>query len=493
MNQHPDKGRTLYWHDYETWGENPASDRPSQFAGVRTDEQLNVIDEPLMLYCQPPEDALPKPEACLVTGITPQQAQAEGVPEREFIAAIHAQLARPGTCGVGYNSIRFDDEVTRYTLYRNFYDPYEREWRNGNSRWDIIDMLRMTRALRPEGIQWPDYEDGRPCFRLERLTAANGLSHEAAHDALSDVYATIAMARLVRERQPRLYDYAYRLRDKRFARKLIDLDGRKPLLHISSKFGWEQAYAGLVVPLAMHPSNANSVIVFNLSQSPKDLLELSVEALQERLFVTGDELPEGVERLALKEVHLNKTPMLLPPTMLDGAAAERLGIDRDRCERHWQTLVNMTLDEQSRLAGKLQQLYQQRRFETPEDPERQLYNGFLEDADRALLAKVRAAPPEELAALESRFRDPRMPELLFRYRARNFPATLSPPERERWAQWCRFRLSDPGTEVNAQAFQVRLQAARDRVADPAEAVLLEQLAAYGAELLARHGLAHGRG
>src|SRR5690625_3779650 len=188
-----------------------------------------------MLYCRPVPDLLPKPEACLVTGLTPQKALAKGVSEREFIAAIVAELGQPGTCGVGYNSIRFDDEVTRYSLYRNFYDPYEREWRNGNSRWDIIDMVRMARALRPEGINWPDYEDGRPCFKLEALTAANTLSHESAHDALSDVYATIALARLIRERQPKLFEYAYRLRDKRFAGSLVDIDGHKPLLHISSR------------------------------------------------------------------------------------------------------------------------------------------------------------------------------------------------------------------------------------------------------------------
>ncbi len=75
--------------------------------------------------------------------------------EAEFIARIHAELAHPGTCGVGYNSIRFDDEFTRYTLYRNFYDPYAREWQNGCSRWDIIDMLRLTRALRRRGSSGP--------------------------------------------------------------------------------------------------------------------------------------------------------------------------------------------------------------------------------------------------------------------------------------------------------------------------------------------------
>ena len=203
---------TLYWHDYETFGVDARRDRPAQFAGLRTDEELNEIGEPLNIYCKPALDVLPHPEACLITGITPQLADARGVLEPEFIARIHAEFAQPGTCGVGYNSLRFDDEVTRHTLYRNFYDPYAREWQNGNSRWDLIDLVRMTYALRPEGIEWPLKDDGKPSFRLENLATANNIGHESAHDALSDVRATIGVARLIRNRQPRLYDWLFQLR-----------------------------------------------------------------------------------------------------------------------------------------------------------------------------------------------------------------------------------------------------------------------------------------
>ncbi len=226
---------TFYWHDYETFGTDPSRDRPVQFGGIRTDAELNVVGDPLVLFSKPARDVLPHPEACLVTGITPQQALAEGVAEHEFIARIHQELARPGTCGVGYNSIRFDDEVTRYTLYRNFYDPYAREYQDGNSRWDIIDMVRLTHALRPEGIHWPSREDGLPSFRLEHLTEVNGISHAAAHDALSDVYATIAVARLIREKQPRLYDYVLEHRSKRAVQELLDTAAMKPVLRRSTQ------------------------------------------------------------------------------------------------------------------------------------------------------------------------------------------------------------------------------------------------------------------
>lgn len=473
--------KTLYWHDYETWGEVPARDRPSQFAGVRTDEELNIIGEPLMIYCQPAPDWLPKPDACLITGLTPQVALEKGLPEYQFVAAIAAELSLPGTCGVGYNSIRFDDEVTRYALYRNFYDPYEREWRNGNSRWDIIDMVRMTRALRPEGIQWPDYDDGRPCFRLEMLTAANNLNHEAAHDALSDVLATIAMARLIKEKQPKLYDYAYRLRDKRFAGSLINIDECKPLLHISSRFPSENGNAALVVPLAFHPTNKNSVIAYNLATDPADLLRLPVAELRQRLFVRREELAEGEERLALKEIHLNKTPMLLPPNMLDAATAHRLKIDREVNERHWRVFTNLTLDEQQVLRTKLQALYGEQDFAVSDDPEQMLYSGgFFDEQDKRLMQKVRSTAAEDLATIEFPFKDPRLTELLFRYRARNFPHTLTSAEQQRWRGFCRWRLTDPaaGAGMVRQQFQQRLTELSQAELTPTQRQILKDLATY---------------
>lgn len=476
---------TLYWHDYETWGEVPSVDRPSQFAGIRTDEDLNIIGDPLMIYCQPAPDVLPKPEACLITGLTPQEVMDKGLPEYQFIARIHAELSRPGTCGVGYNSIRFDDEVTRYTLYRNFYDPYEREWRNGNSRWDIIDMVRMTRTLRPDGIEWPNYEDGRPCFKLEMLTKANGLVHEAAHDALSDVYATIAVAKLIKSRQPKLYEYAYKLRDKRFAASMIDIDSNKPLLHISSRFPSENGNAALVLPLAMHPTNKNSVIAFNLASDPAALLSLSVEELRIRLYTRTEDLPDGVERLALKEIHLNKTPMLLPANMLDDKTAQRLGIDKTLCERQWLRLCNLTLVEQQRLQQLLFQLYSENGFTEKTDPEQMLYSGFFEDQDKRLMSKVRQADGNMLAQQHFNFNDARLGEMLFRYRARNFPQSLTAEEKIRWRTFCQWRLTNPEAQssLTLTDFTARLaQLTADATLSEQQHLLLKQLQVYADKL-----------
>jgi exodeoxyribonuclease-1 len=418
---------TLYWHDYETFGVDPRRDRPAQFAGVRTDEDLNELGDPLVIYCKPSRDMLPHPEACLLTGITPQLAEAQGVLEPEFIACIHSDLAKPGTCGVGYNTLRFDDEVTRHTLYRNFYDPYAREWQDGNSRWDLIDLVRMTYALRPEGIQWPRHDNGNPCFRLEDLSAANGIGHESAHDALSDVRATIDLARLLRDQQPKLFSWLFQLRNKHKAMAQLDLSGHTPVVHTSRMYPSETGCTTLVMPLVRDSGNNNAVLVYDLRHNPEPFMNLDVDSLYKRLFSRTVDLPEDVERLPVKSVKTNKCPALAPQSTLDEASARRIAIDVDACRRHWQQLrTNEGFMQRIALA------YNKREFSPAGDVDIALYEGFLGEGDRQLLSKVREAAPQELARNKFDFTDKRLPELLFRYRARNWPETLSTEEAQQW-------------------------------------------------------------
>ena len=469
--------KSLYWHDYETWGATPGIDKPSQFAGIRTDEELNIIDEPLICYCKPSSDCLPHPQACLITGITPQKALSEGKTEPHFFDLIHQQLLQAGTCGVGYNSIRFDDEVTRYGLYRNFYDPYEREWKHGNSRWDIIDMVRLTYALKPETLQWVTKEDGSPSFKLEHLSVANGIEHSAAHDALSDVYATIALAKLIKQRQPKLYQYAYELRLKSKVSTLIDIDKRKPLLHISSRFSAASGCAALVAPLMMHPKNKNSVIAYDLSADPEPLIQLSSDQISERVYSKQEDLPEGVERIPLKEIHLNKSPMLATPKLLNDAAAQRLGIDKSMCEHHWNMLCHTDFRE------KLTNMYESQVFPIKTDPEQQLYDCFISDHDRQLFPAIRGATPESLFSFELQLKDKRLRSLLFRYRARHYPEVLTQEERLRWQEWCYQRITetDCGGSITLEQYFAELN---ELSADPnSNKMLIQALLEYGDQLL----------
>jgi exodeoxyribonuclease-1 len=474
---------TLYWHDYETSGIDARRDRPLQFAGIRTDEVLNEIGKSLDIYCKPADDLLPNPDACLVTGLAPQDLMAKGLTEAGFIRLVHAELARAGTCGCGYNTLRFDDEFTRNTLYRNFYDPYAREWQNGNSRWDIIDMVRATRALRPEGIEWPNREDGSPSFKLEALTRANGIAHEAAHDALSDVRATIAVARLIREKQPRLYDYLYRLRSKRLAAEQINPREMKPVLHTSGMISGEFCCTTLVAPLATHPTNKNGIIVYDLRHDPAPLIELDADTIRERLFTSLAEQGEGAERIPLKTVHLNKCPVLVTPKTLTSGAEARMQLDVGQCLRHLERLKAA-----HGLAQKIGEIFGANRFEPETDPDLALYGGsFFGDKDRARMEVIRGTPPVELGTLALPFDDPRIPEMLFRYRARNYPETLGAEEQARWREYRRQRLANPdggGSITLDQYFRRIAELGAEAETGETRRALLQRLRDYGDTLQA---------
>ncbi|WP_095162209.1 exodeoxyribonuclease I [Pseudomonas sp. Irchel 3F5] len=427
---------SIFWHDYETTGINPRNDRPLQVAGVRTDLDLNEIEAPINFYCQPSDDILPHPKACLVTGITPQQLASQGLSEAEFMTRVHAELARPGTCGAGYNSLRFDDEVTRYSLYRNFFDPYAREWQGGNSRWDLIDIVRTAYALRPDGIEWPQ-QDGRTSLRLELLTAANGIDHGQAHEALSDVRATIALARLIRQKQPKLYDWLFQLRSKQKVLDQVRL--LQPLVHISGRFSAARNYLGVVLPLAWHPRNRNALIVCDLHLDAQPLIDEDADSLRQRLYTRREEMLDGQLPVPLKLIHINRCPVVAPLSVLRSEDQQRLELDMSVYQARAARLIGAAGQWQD----KLPVIYSAEEFAPSEDPEQQLYDGFLGDRDRRLCEQVRNVDPQQLGQGQWMFDDERLPELLFRYRARNFIETLNAEERQRWQSFVQQRLSDP--------------------------------------------------
>ncbi|MEJ2141673.1 MAG: exodeoxyribonuclease I [Gammaproteobacteria bacterium] len=473
---------TLYWHDYETFGIDPQRDRPVQFAGIRTDEELNIIGEPLNIFCRPSPDNLPHPISSLITGITPQQALEQGLAEAEFIQRIYAELSEPGTCGVGYNSLRFDDEVTRNTLYRNLFDPYGREWQNGNSRWDIIDVVRACRDLRPEGIVWPMREDvERSSFKLEELTVANGISHEHAHDALSDVYATIAIAKLIKDKQPKLYDFLYKLRRKQEVLKHIDLKELTPILHTSGMYGSDHGNTRMVVPIAMHPTNKNSIIVFDLAQDPSVLLDHGANKLRDLLYTPNDEIPEGKQRPALKQLIVNRCPVIAPTSTLTGDTSERLNIDLMTSMKHRQAVLASRKDIQQKVA----KIFEPREYEKQTDPDLMIYGGgFFSENDKRLMETIRNTAPDELGTQTWTFDDKRLPEMLFRYRARNYPETLNADEQAEWLEHCRARLvnGDSG-HLNFEGFYAEIEQLRkEEELDNDKSRLLDEVEAFGREL-----------
>ncbi len=478
-----DATTTFFWHDYETFGRDPRRDRPAQFAGLRTDVELNLIGEPVMHFCQPAPDFLPDPESCLLTGILPQQALQQGLPEHAFADRVLAELGREGTIGVGYNSIRFDDEVTRHLFWRNLLDPYEREWAGGCSRWDLLDVVRCCWSLRPEGLEWPRYTSGeiagRPSFRLEDLAAANGLTHESAHDALSDVRATLALARLLREKQPRLWDFCLRLRHKDAVRDEIGVG--RPFVHISSRYPVERGCLAVVWPLAPHPVNRNELIVWDLSHDPGELADLDAATLRQRLFTRSDDLPEGVSRLPVKTVHINKSPIVIGNLRTLGAAAQRWGLDLAQVDRH----AALAPAAAAAVAPRWAEVYAREAPSQPVDVDEDLYGGFLSHADRRALQRLRTLAPEQLAARRPAFEDGRLDELLWRYRARNFPHTLDDDERAQWQAHCHERLLGGVGGLSLAAYQERIdtlaEQAMERDDERAQSIL-EALVDYAQQI-----------
>ncbi len=490
---------SFLWYDLETFGQDPRRTRIAQFAAQRTDENLDPIGEPQVLFCRPADDLLPSPTATLITGITPQQALRDGVCEAEFIATILDEMMVPQTCSVGFNSYRFDDEFIRHSAWRSFHDPYEREWRNGNSRWDLLDVLRLAYALRPEGIVWPrraasarpathtdaasfdvadsatangiDSIDPAPAsFKLTDLTAANGISHANAHDALADVEATIAMARLLRRAQPRLFDYALKLRDKRHAASLCDIAEMTPVLHVSGRYPGSRRHAALVAPICRHPQIDNQVIAFDLDADPQPLLELDADDIADRLYTPRADLPEGVQRIPLKQIHLNRGPMLVELAVLRPPDFQRLQIDPELARRR-----AAILRAAPGLAEKLRRVHARAPI-AGGDVDAAIYEGFVADADKRLFAAVRASSPAALPAFATRLRDPRLPEMLFRHQARNWPESLDAGQRQRWDDYRRRRLVDDCglSEYTFASHAAESATLRQRhAADPRAQVLLD--------------------
>ncbi|MEC5213367.1 exodeoxyribonuclease-1 [Polaromonas sp. CG_9.5] len=466
---------TFLWHDYETFGLNTRRDRPAQFAGIRTDAELNEIGEPVMIYCQPANDYLPDPASCLITGITPQHCLQHGVPEHAFAAQIEQLLAQPGTIGVGYNTIRFDDEVTRFMFWRNLIDPYGREWQNDCGRWDLLDVVRMAYALRPEGIVWPIKHDGphagKTSFTLQDLARANGLVHEAAHDALSDVRATIALARLIRTAQPRLFDFCLGLHKKDRVAAELGLPASPqhavPFLHVSGMFPSEKGCLAVMWPLATHPTNKNELLAWDLAHDPSELPLLDVATLRQRLFSKAADLPEGVQRLPMKSVHLNKSPMVVRKlATLTPQMAAKWGIDMQAALRNAEKAV--ALPDMSAIWPEVFQKPQEAAPDVDED----LYGGFIGNADRRRLNQLLALSPAELAHERTGFDDPRLKTLLFRYRARNFPDTLTLDEAACWETHRAARLLDgEGGARNVDALFAAIDTLAETADERGEAIL----------------------
>ena len=423
--------QTFFFYDLETSGLNPRQDRIMQFAGQRTDMNLEPIGEPYNLLVTLNDDTLPNPDALMVTGITPQKTVEEGYTEAQFARILSEEIFTPETIAVGFNNIRFDDEFIRHLLWRNFHDPYEWSWKDGRSRWDLLDVVRLTRALRAEGINWPLDAKGEPSNRLELITSANGIAHENAHDALADVTALIAVTKLIKQKQPQLYDYLLKMRDKKVVQQLVNVDDKKPFVYASGRYDKEFAKTTVAFPLTT--SRNGGVVVYDLRYDPTPFVELSTEELSKKIFASWEERQaEDFVKLPVKELQYNRCPAVAPLGVLEqGNGWQKLSLDLETVQKHQNILLN-----HPDFAEKLRTIFENKpAFKKLPDPEAQLYDGFLNDRDRIRVEAVRNADERELADFHPEFQDERLAPLLLHYKARNFPRSLSEDDLAQWETW----------------------------------------------------------
>ncbi len=470
---------SFYFYDLETSGINPRDARIMQFAGQRTDMDLNPIGEPHNILIKLSDDVLPEPEAILITGITPQQTIAEGVTEAEFLRTFYEEVAIEGTIFVGFNTVRFDDEFMRYIHYRNFYDPYEWQYTEGKSRWDLLDVVRMTRALRPEGVEWPVDSKGSPSNRLELLTSVNKISHVGAHDALSDVRATIDLARLLKTKQPKLFEFLLKLRDKKAAAQLVG-EG-KPFLYSSGKYESEFEKTTAVGVIADHPKRQGA-LVFDLRHNLEDYVNLSVQELAEAWRRRRDD--PGI-RLPVKTLQYNRCPAIAPLSVLDAKSAKRLQLKPEQIAENFKKLQSANLAPKILEALELLDKQQQTRFlEDSQDVDSRLYDGFIGNTDKNSIRVVRAADATELSTLDIPFTDQRLVALLPLYKARNYPKILSDEERATWENFRQNKLMSGGQDSKMARYFKRLAEVAERKGLTSnEQYLLEELQLYGQSIM----------
>jgi len=473
--------QSFFWYDLETSGIRPRDARIMQFAGQRTDMDLNPIGDPVNVLIKLGEDILPDPDAVLITGITPQQTLEDGLTEVEFLKLFFEQVATPDTIFVGFNTVRFDDEFIRFLLYRNFYDPYEWQYKDGKSRWDILDLVRMTRALRPEGIKWPTNGDGVATNRLELLTSLNGLDHENAHDALSDVSASIDFAKLLKEKQPKLFNYLLNLRGKNDVKKF--LEANPTFIYTSGKYDNETEKTAVV--RVLHTDDSKGAIVYDLRHDPTEFLKLSAEELAERWRRTKE--PDAPTRLPVKTIKYNRCPALSPTGLLsDKGVQERLKVTPEIVNAH-NAILRANPDFVANVVRARNLMDDERGEQWSKEkpvPEAALYDGGVTaDTDKKLMSVVRAADPAELSEIAGDFHDARLQQMLPRYKARNFSTELTDEERAEWEQYRYHALLDGGEESRLAKFMKRLSELAESEAGQDKRYLLEELQLYAESIM----------
>jgi exodeoxyribonuclease I len=373
------------FYDFETTGTNPAFDQPLQFAAILTDEDFNEIDR-VNLRCRLAPHILPSPIAMAITGVMPAMMTDPSLPSWfEFAELLQERIRKwSPACWTGYNSIHFDEEVLRQTLYQNLQPELFATQIDGNRRMDILRAVQSVRMLGPEILVWPEVA-GRMSYRLDQLAPANGYVDHDAHDALGDVLATIHIARRIRDHAPPLWSKLLANRDKSDVMTRIS-EGR-PMVLVENHFGRVEIRHGCFC--GVQDGFPNSVAFFDLEAGdPADLVDADDDAVMAAIV--------GRQRL-IRFVAINRDPSLFDLPDPSPELAQRATIVASRPDFH------------HRVGKAMAERYEGR--EEPEHIEQRIYSGFYSAQDKGLLVKFQHADAQTRGSVLREISDERLKQL----------------------------------------------------------------------------------
>lgn len=380
-------------------------------------------------------DYLPNPKSLLITNISIQYLQKNGINEYFFSKKIFKIFMGKNTCIVGFNNISFDNILTRHLFYRNLFDPYEWSWKNGNSSWDILDVLRAFYIFFPNKILWPKNNKGFISFKLSDITKINKIKHNNIHDAYSDVLATILVSRLLKKVSENFFFFLYFSTRKNNLLQFLKKNEKKPFFYISSFFGSSFFNIGCVMFLMFHPNIKNSFFLIDLKKNLNVLLNLyysqnlRINSIQE-LFQYGIIL-----------VSLNKSPIFLSYSFLSSKKCYNLKIDYLKCQRNFFLLLN-----NFSFLTWIRSLFSQKSFfnikNITNNVDLMLYKNFFNFSDKNILLDFHGKKPLQWKDFYFKFKDFRIKNLIFNLLGRNFFCFLNANEKKIWKTHCLRKISN---------------------------------------------------
>ena len=453
------------FYDYETTGIDKRFDQIVQFAAIKTDSDFNELERHNIL-CQMRNDIIPSPYAFGTTMIDIENLQENGLSEFEFSKKVNKILSGEGNqCITGYNSKEFDDKFSQFLFYRNLADPYFWAWGKGNKKLDVFDIMKMGYAFGRLGDMKFSEGSGEDSLRLEVLSKLNGLTHLKAHDALSDVVATIELLKLIKINNPNLIKYSEKLQDKSFARKL--LSESPTFYNISSFYGYEKNFIGVHHIIGQHPTISNSIISWDLEINPENILNKSASEIKEQMFAKKE---DRLFDVGFSEIKLNQSPQVLKYSEKNDANKERAELCQKNLVlvlRH-KLLLNQISDE----------IFV---FEVPFlDSDADLFAGnfFAEKKKDELNLSLSANNPTLFK--NNDFKSERFSEQLFRLKGRNFFEDLSEIEKVKYLEFVKTRVNYDETDKwrTIKMFNQEYKEIMDEDSSSEKKIILEKLNSY---------------